>query len=185
MYNLSCDYASKAAEKNSEILKEANIEENCEPVVVAHQRKVRIEIFEKNIWTVEIFQNYLAGLVLPCPVRHGLCPLTSSGDLSRQGDDGVEVQGGRGEDQQLLLPQDGAALQIRLCWRSEVWLLSQPVFHADQEVSLEKYLGAHWSSSSITVFSLVERFIVMKYSDIGVSLGVSYPSLVLYGILYM
>ena len=40
MYNLSCDYASKAAEKNTEILKEANIEENCEPVVVAHQRKV-------------------------------------------------------------------------------------------------------------------------------------------------
>ena len=40
MYNLSVDYASKAAEKNAEILKEANIDENCEPVVVAHQRKV-------------------------------------------------------------------------------------------------------------------------------------------------
>ena len=40
MYNLSCDYAGKAAEKNSEILKEANIEENPDPVVVAHQRKV-------------------------------------------------------------------------------------------------------------------------------------------------
>ena len=42
MYNLSCDYASKAAEKNTQILKEANIEENCEPVVVAHQRKVSV-----------------------------------------------------------------------------------------------------------------------------------------------
>ena len=40
MYNLSVDYANKAAEKNAEILKEANIDENCEPVVVAHQRKV-------------------------------------------------------------------------------------------------------------------------------------------------
>ena len=55
MYNLSCDYASKAAEKNTEILKEANIEENCEPVVVAHQRKVGITKYSKNILILQIF----------------------------------------------------------------------------------------------------------------------------------
>ena len=40
MYNLSCDYASKVAERNQEILKEANINEHSVKVAVAHQRKV-------------------------------------------------------------------------------------------------------------------------------------------------
>jgi len=40
MYNLSCDYAIKVSEKNKEILKEANIDENGGKVDVPHQRKV-------------------------------------------------------------------------------------------------------------------------------------------------
>lgn len=40
MYNLSCDYASKAIEKNQEILKDANIDENAIQVQTPHQRKV-------------------------------------------------------------------------------------------------------------------------------------------------
>jgi len=40
MYNLSCDYASKAIEKNQELLKEANIDENSIQIQTPHQRKV-------------------------------------------------------------------------------------------------------------------------------------------------
>lgn len=40
MYNLSVDYANKIADKNQEILREANINEHSVKVAVAHQRKV-------------------------------------------------------------------------------------------------------------------------------------------------
>jgi len=52
MYNLSCDYAGKAIEKNQEILKEANIDENAIQVQAPHQRKV---------WC------YPVQFALPCP----------------------------------------------------------------------------------------------------------------------
>ena len=40
MYNLSCDYASKAIEKNQEILKEASIDDSNIAPAAPHQRKV-------------------------------------------------------------------------------------------------------------------------------------------------
>ena len=52
MYNISCDYASKAVEKNQEVLKEANIDENAVQVQAPHQRKV---------WC------YPVQFALPCP----------------------------------------------------------------------------------------------------------------------
>ena len=111
MYNLSVDYASKAAEKNAEILKEANIDENCEPVVVAHQRKVRgphwLTLTSRDLKLSSYWSDYnddILGLVLPSPVRHGLPKTSRGGDLPRQGDDRAPVQGGRRQDQQLLLP---------------------------------------------------------------------------------
>lgn len=40
MYNLSCDYAGKVAERNQEILRDANISEHSVKVSVPHERKV-------------------------------------------------------------------------------------------------------------------------------------------------